>query len=140
MEVTMSKQTAVEMYSHLYGKEVTMDDRFETKVIWSEELAIKNNGKWIPKEVTMSKQTAVDWLEDYIQKEINKYRMHPMDLHAIHALNHIKEFACSKAKQMEKEQIEMAYKEGNHSEMRGGKVIFEKMESYYNETYGQTKN
>ena len=53
----------------------------------------------------MSKQTAVEWLEDYIQKEINKYRMHPMDLHAIHALNHIKEFACSKAKQMEKEQI-----------------------------------
>jgi hypothetical protein len=42
--------------------------------------------------------------------------------------------------QMEKEQIEMAYKEGNHSEMRGGKVIFEKMEEYFNETYGETKN
>jgi len=39
-------------------------------------------------------------------------------------------------KQIEKEQIEEAYKEGNHSEMRGGKVIFEKMEQYYNETYG----
>jgi hypothetical protein len=44
------------------------------------------------------------------------------------------------ARQMEKEQIESAYKEGNHSEMRGGKVIFEKMEQYYNETYGETKN
>jgi hypothetical protein len=49
-------------------------------------------------------KTAVEWLEDYIQKEINKYSMQPMDLHAIHALNHIKEFACSKAKEMEKEQ------------------------------------
>jgi hypothetical protein len=44
-----------------------------------------------------------------------------------------------KYKQMEKEQIEDAYKEGNHSEMRGGKVIFEKMEQYYNETYGGTQ-
>jgi hypothetical protein len=42
-----------------------------------------------------------------------------------------------KAKAMEKEQIVNAYKDGNHSEMRGGKVIFEKMEKYYNETYGK---
>ncbi len=56
----MSKQTAIEMYSHLYGKEVTMDDRFETKVIWSEELAIKNNGKWIPKEITMNNEFEVE--------------------------------------------------------------------------------
>jgi hypothetical protein len=77
----------------------------------------------------MSKQTAVDWLEDYIQKEINKYRMHPMDLHAIHALNHIKEFACSKAKQMEKEQIADAYDNNKMGRVNHG-------EQYYNETYG----
>ena len=40
------------------------------------------------------------------------------------------------AKAMHKEEIKDAYKEGNHSEMRGGKVIFEKMEDYYNETFG----
>jgi hypothetical protein len=38
------------MYSHLYGKTVTMDDRFETKHIWSEELSLKNKGRWIPQE------------------------------------------------------------------------------------------
>jgi hypothetical protein len=66
------------------------------------------------------KQTAVEWLASYI-KGIT-------DLNCDEIID--------QAKQMEKEQIEMAYKEGNHSEMRGGKVIFEKMEQYYNETYG----
>jgi hypothetical protein len=64
------------------------------------------------------KQTAVEWLEEQRLQGAN------LDI------------VIEQAKQMEKEQIEMAYKEGNHSEMRGGKVIFEKMESYYNETYG----
>jgi hypothetical protein len=32
-----------------------MDDRFETVHIWSEELAMKNEGKWTPKEI--SKET-----------------------------------------------------------------------------------
>jgi hypothetical protein len=40
------------------------------------------------------------------------------------------------AKAMHKEEVVDAYREGNHSEMRGGKVIFEKMEDYYNETFG----
>lgn len=53
----------------------------------------------------MKKQTAVEWLEEYIQREINKYNKAPMDLSAIHALIHIKEFACNKAKAMEKAQI-----------------------------------
>ena len=62
-------------------------------------------------------QTAVEWLEEYINKEINKYKIQPMDLHAIYALNHIKEFACSKAKEMEKEQIYEAYQSGGHDAM-----------------------
>ena len=74
----MSKQITIKMYSHLYGKEVTMDDRFETKVIWSEELAIKNNGKWIPKEITMSKQTEVtmtikQWLQNVHYDDYGQY-------------------------------------------------------------------
>ena len=85
----------------------------------------------------MSKQTAVDWLEDYIQKEINKYRIHPMDLHAIHALNHIKEFACSKAKHMEKWQIKGAYQTGRFSgQTNWGYGNDVTAEQYYNETYG----
>jgi hypothetical protein len=48
-----------------------------------------------------------------------------MDLHAIYALNHIKEFACSKAKEMEKEQIENAYNNGDNRSA----------ELYYNETF-----
>ena len=71
------------------------------------------------------KQTAVEWLEEYINKEINKYKIQPMDLHAIYALNHIKEFACSKAKEMEKEQIENAYNNGDNRSA----------ELYYNETF-----
>jgi hypothetical protein len=77
----------------------------------------------------MSKQTAVEWLEYYIQIEINKYRVQPMDLNAIHALNHIKEFACSKAKQMEKEQLEDVYLAGEAKD-----------EKYYKETYERENN
>ncbi len=118
----MSKQTAIEMYSHLYGKEVTMDDRFETKVIWSEELAIKNNGKWIPKEVTMSKQTALQWFKDvsypYLDKESKEY----IDILFNHAL------------QMEREQIVEAHIYGQIAPI--SKIKIHDAEQYYNETYG----
>ena len=50
------------------------------------------------------KQTAVEWLEDYIQKEINKHSYDPMNLEAIHTLNHIKNYACKQAKEMERDQ------------------------------------
>jgi hypothetical protein len=43
---------SVELYQHLYGKYVQMDDRFESVHIWSEKLAIKNNGRWIPLEIS----------------------------------------------------------------------------------------
>jgi len=59
----MSEQPTFEMYIHLYGKTVRMDDRFESIYIWSEELALKNRGRWIPQEVIGKKQTAVQWLE-----------------------------------------------------------------------------
>jgi hypothetical protein len=49
-KIFIPQEEVFEMYSHLYGKTVTMDDRFETKHIWSEELALKNKGRWIPQE------------------------------------------------------------------------------------------
>jgi len=70
------------------------------------------------------KQTAVEWLVEKLDQNFD----------------YVADTIIEQAKQMEKEQIEVAYKEGNHSEMRGGKVIFEKMEQYFNETYGETKN
>lgn len=42
----------VELFQHLYGKYVQMDDRFESVHIWSEELALKNGGRWTPIEIT----------------------------------------------------------------------------------------
>ncbi len=42
----------IPMYENLYGKVVEMNDRFETLVIWSKELAIENNGRWKPFQIT----------------------------------------------------------------------------------------
>lgn len=74
------------------------------------------------KEGLYKKQTAVEWLED-------RYR----------PKGYITAEEFNQAKEMEKQQIMDAYKSGNHTETRGGKVIFEKMEQYYNETYGGNK-
>jgi hypothetical protein len=73
----------------------------------------------------MRQQTAVEWMIKEIESLIT--------IETFEKWKAIKE----QAKEMEKEQIIDAYKDGNHSEMRGGKVIFEKMEKYYNETYGK---
>jgi hypothetical protein len=40
------------LFVELYDKYVQIDDRFETVHIWSEKLAIKNNGKYTPKEIS----------------------------------------------------------------------------------------
>ena len=81
----------------------------------------------------MEKQTAVDWLEEYINKEINKYKIQPMDLHAIYALNHIKEFACSKAKEMEKQRLEQFYNHGQWAIIEHGHG--DTFEDYYIKTF-----
>jgi hypothetical protein len=127
----MSKQSAVELYSHLYGKEVMMDDRFETKVIWSEELALKNNGKWIPKEVTMNKQTAVQFLIEKIHFDANVRCFSQVEWNEI----------FEQAKQMEKEQIEMACNQQEFEDIDGLGICetISKGQQYYNETYGETK-
>ena len=41
-----------EMYENLYGSHVQMNDRFETVHIWSEELAIQNEGRFEPQLIT----------------------------------------------------------------------------------------
>jgi hypothetical protein len=66
-----TKQTTIEMYSHLYGKEVTMDDRFETKHIWSEELALKNKGRWIPQEES-NEETIITAAQSYAVNKRNR--------------------------------------------------------------------
>jgi hypothetical protein len=84
-------------------------------------------------------QTAVEWLEDYyIDKEINKYSRQPMDLNAIHALNHIKHYACNQAKEMEKEQMKQIMWDLTDIDMtktNKGLVIDNMFKKYYNETY-----
>jgi hypothetical protein len=37
-----------ELFQDLYGSYVKMDDRFESVHKWSEKLAMKNKGRWIP--------------------------------------------------------------------------------------------
>ena len=53
----MDNNTAKEInfFEELFGKYVQMNDRFESVHIWSKELAIKNNGKWIPLEISKEK-------------------------------------------------------------------------------------
>ncbi|MEK6829053.1 MAG: hypothetical protein AABY15_02920 [Nanoarchaeota archaeon] len=46
------KSETFPMYEEFYGKYVQMDDRFETVHIWSQELAIRNEGTWEPKLIT----------------------------------------------------------------------------------------
>jgi hypothetical protein len=65
-EIIIPQEEVFEMYSHLYGKTVTMDDRFETKHIWSEELALKNKGRWIPQEES-KQETLEEAAEKYAE-------------------------------------------------------------------------
>jgi hypothetical protein len=53
-----------------------MDDRFESIYIWSEELALKNEGRWIPQEVIIENgnQTIFDLIITQLQNEIKKSR------------------------------------------------------------------
>jgi len=53
-KIIIPQEEVFEMYSHLYGKTVTMDDRFETKHIWSEDLSLKNKGRWIPQDTQLT--------------------------------------------------------------------------------------
>lgn len=73
----------------------------------------------------MAQQTAVEWLEEKMKKLTP-----PGYQTEISAM-------LEKAKQMEKGQIIETFKAGNHTEMRGGKVIGIISEQYYNETYGK---
>lgn len=84
-------------------------------------------------DVTMRKETSIEW---YIAQRNLLENALRSNLFGLGAYFQRKSEIEDKARAMHKEQIEEAYKEGNHSEMRGGKVIFEKTEQYYNETYG----
>ena len=70
-EIIIPQEEVFEMYSHLYGKTVTMDDRFETKHIWSEELALKNKGRWIPQEES-NEETIITAAQSYAVNKRNR--------------------------------------------------------------------
>ena len=58
-KIITPKDEVFEMYKDLYGKPVKMNDRFETEHIWNEELALKNKGRWIPKEEPKKYKTII---------------------------------------------------------------------------------
>ena len=43
-----TKHTAFPKYEELYGELVSLDDRFETTIVWDEEAANKSAGRWKP--------------------------------------------------------------------------------------------
>ena len=73
----------------------------------------------------MSKQTAVEWLESQINLGLSERGLIS---------------AFKEAKQMEKEQMIDAYTECWMNDGGNGFHKVKEAESYYNETYGETKN
>jgi hypothetical protein len=47
-----------QLFQELYGSYVQMDDRFESVHIWSEELALRNKGRWTPLLISKAKYEA----------------------------------------------------------------------------------
>ncbi len=41
-------------YPEYYGKPVSLDDRFETVLIWNHDFALLNKGQWKPKLMTQA--------------------------------------------------------------------------------------
>lgn len=44
-----------QLFQELYGSYVQMNDRFESVHIWSEELALRNRGRWTPILISKAK-------------------------------------------------------------------------------------
>jgi hypothetical protein len=47
-----------QLFQELYGNYVQMDDRFESVHIWSEELDLRNKGRWTPQLISKAKYEA----------------------------------------------------------------------------------
>jgi len=47
-----------QLFQELYGSYVQIDDRFESVHIWSEELALRNKGRWTPILISKAKYEA----------------------------------------------------------------------------------
>jgi hypothetical protein len=76
----------------------------------------------------MAQQTAVSWLQD----KLNNVK--PTQFCSIET---IKEWV-EQAKQMEKEQIETAWRNGDNDSMYSPKELDQQAEKYYNETFTST--
>ncbi len=51
----METKSKISLFKELYGCCVQMDDRFESVHMWSEELAMKNAGRWTPQIISKTK-------------------------------------------------------------------------------------
>ena len=76
----------------------------------------------------MAQQTAVDWLKDKLKETYDKEGKLPL----AYTLHLVKQ-----AKQMEKEQIIHAWREGDNDSMYYPKELDQQAEQYYNETYNK---
>lgn len=47
-----------QLFQELYGSFVQMNDRFESVHIWSEQLALRNKGRWTPILISKAKYEA----------------------------------------------------------------------------------
>jgi hypothetical protein len=66
------KEEPFEMYKSLYGKSVKMNDRFESEHIWSEELALRNKGRWIPQEYHLNKGTMSEAIKQVVNNQLKQ--------------------------------------------------------------------
>jgi hypothetical protein len=72
----------------------------------------------------MSKQTALQWLKDVLYPYLNKEDKEYTDV------------LFNKALEMEREQIENAFRYGVDVDLFNGNILYQTAQQYYNEIYG----
>ena len=92
------------------------NDRDPNEIMWENQT-----------KTPMAQQTAVEWLVDQIKSDQNQK--------ALSASEWIE--VIEQAKQMEKEQIINAWRNGDNDSMYEPKQLDEQAEQYYNETYNK---
>jgi hypothetical protein len=134
------KQTAVDLLVNILNKEgyicpQTKKQCDDECCVSAEDCHIKasigilSESKQETLELKMSKQTAVEWLVKEYRKVYGVDSFYVMELNIEHA------------KQMEKEQIEMACNQQEFEDIDGLGICetISKGQQYYNEIYGETK-
>jgi hypothetical protein len=78
-------------------------------------------------------KTAVEWLGNEITNRIT--RRNPHDTIIIQTLGEVLIELIEQAKEMEKEQMKLAWKDGKYCDTIYNEVNYEDAEQYYNETF-----